>query len=88
MAMKSVFKDIENQKPWGYDDFKMTFLEVKPMDITQWYLHTDQYDPDYARDVDDRSYVSMPVLYQDMTTAMTACQASYQEHGHLTPTQI
>ena len=47
MAMKLVFKDIENQKPWGYDDFKMTFLKEGTLDVTQMYLHTSLYGPDY-----------------------------------------
>ena len=62
MAMKLVFKNIENKKPWGYDDFKMTFLKGGTLNVTQLYLHTNLYDPDYSREDDDSSYDSMPSL--------------------------
>ena len=62
MAMKPVFKDIENKKPWGYDDFKMTFLKDGTLDVTQMYLDTSLYDPDYSREDEDISYDSMPSL--------------------------
>ena len=60
MAMKLVFKDIENKKPWGYLDFKMTFLKEGTLDVTQHYLHTRLHDPDYSRQDEDSSYDSMP----------------------------
>ena len=68
IAMKPVFKDIESKKPWTYADLIIRFNKVKALDITQFYLHTNLYDPNYAsqdepkNEDEDSSHSRMPSL--------------------------